>query len=144
MPGTCVGQNPLSEAADNDSKFDNTGLDILALSTFPSDDDIAFAAAEAAEESDSLIALLGLAPSQLHSNSVPKLPTLPGISSWYDGADDDESISDVESISEAQMLQDLIDKAEDDTIPRTRTQANEMLNLTSAALALSADDMIKM
>jgi hypothetical protein len=73
--------------------------------------------------------------------ALPQLPTLPGISSWYDEAEDNESISDVDSISEAQMLQDLIDKAEDNTITRSRKQADELLNLTSA---LSADGMIKM
>ncbi|KAJ7182126.1 hypothetical protein C8R46DRAFT_826347, partial [Mycena filopes] len=94
--------------------FDNTGLDILALSSFPSDDDINLAAAEAAEESDSLIALLGLAPSQLHVGIAPAAPTLPGISSWYDAEDNEEedTDSDVDSVSEAQQLQDLLDKAE--------------------------------
>ncbi|KAJ7122137.1 hypothetical protein C8R44DRAFT_876453 [Mycena epipterygia] len=126
--------------------FDNTGLDILALSTFPSDDAIEALASEAAEESDSLIALLGLAPSQLHPGAIPTAPVLPSIDSWYyDAAADSnsDSDSDDESISEAQQLQDLIDKAEDDRVPRTRSQAQEILNLTSAALALSADDMIK-
>jgi hypothetical protein len=76
--------------------------------------------------------------------ALSQLPTLPGISSWYNEAEDNESISDVDSISEAQMLQDLIDKAQDNTLTRPRKQADEPLNLTSAALALSADDMIKM
>ncbi|KAJ7722682.1 hypothetical protein B0H16DRAFT_1334577, partial [Mycena metata] len=123
--------------------FDNTGLDILALSTFPTDDDIKLAAAEAAEESDSLIALLGLAPSQLHGGLTPVAPILPSIGSWYDAEQDDEPDSDADSISEAQQLQDLIDKAEVSTASRSRKQDQELLNLTSAALALAADDMIK-
>ncbi|KAJ7245054.1 hypothetical protein C8J57DRAFT_1082457 [Mycena rebaudengoi] len=126
--------------------FDNTGLDILALSTFPSDEDIDNAAAEAAEESDSLIALLGLAPSKLHAGSIPTLSILPSIDSWYedvDESDGEDCISDEESISEAQQLQGLLDKAEDEVAVGTRAKAEELLNLTSAALALSADDMMK-
>ncbi|KAJ7708424.1 hypothetical protein B0H16DRAFT_1746298 [Mycena metata] len=123
--------------------FDNTGLDILALSTFPSDDDIDLVAAEAAEESDSLIALLGLAPSQLHAGMTPTVPILPGISLWYNAEEDSEPDSDADSISEAQQLQDLIDKAEVSVASRSHRQDKELLNLTSAALALTADDMIK-
>jgi hypothetical protein len=122
--------------------FDKTGLDILALSTFPTDDDIDNIAVEAAEESDSLIVLLGLAPSQLHPG-VTTMPTLPSINTWYDEAQSDEE-SETDSISEAQELQRLLDKAEDDTSFRTPQEARELLNLTSAALALSAEDMIKM
>ncbi|KAJ7670785.1 hypothetical protein DFH06DRAFT_980885 [Mycena polygramma] len=127
--------------------FDNTGLDILALSTFPTDDDIDCAAAEAAEESDSLIALLGLAPSHLHPGAVSSIPVLPSIDSWYNVVEDEDSASDSGSISEAQQLQDLIDQAEelveDTTARHPRKQTQELLNLTSAALALTADDMIK-
>ncbi|KAJ7242483.1 hypothetical protein C8J57DRAFT_1084298 [Mycena rebaudengoi] len=126
--------------------FDNTGLDILALSTFPSDEDIDNAAAEAAEESDSLIALLGLAPSKLHAGSIPTLSILPSIDSWYedvDESDGEDCTSDEESISEAQQLQGLLDKAEDEVAVGTHAKAEELLNLTSAALALSADDMMK-
>lgn len=126
--------------------FDTTGLDILALSTFPTDDAIAEIASEAADESESLIALLGLAPSQLHEGAVHTLPMLPSINTWYDAAGDSDadSDSDVDSISEAQELQNLIDKAENAGVSRTRAEAKEILNLTSAALALTADDMMKM
>ncbi|KAJ6615027.1 hypothetical protein B0H10DRAFT_2220789 [Mycena sp. CBHHK59/15] len=127
--------NPKARAAGySHTYFDTTGLDILALSTFPTDADINAMASEAAEESDSLIALLGLAPSQLNSDA-PTTP--PSIDKWYDDSDDEESIS------EAQELQDLMDQVEDETVLRTRKQTQELLGLTSAALALSADDMIR-
>ncbi|KAF8207331.1 hypothetical protein K438DRAFT_1962263 [Mycena galopus ATCC 62051] len=133
--------NPKDRAAGySHTYFDATGLDILALSTFPDDDTINDVALEAAEEADSLIALLGLAPAQLHRGGNPASPMLPSIAAWYPPTKDD---CDADSISSAQELQDLIDKVEDDTVSRTRAQTEELLTLTSAALALSADDMIK-
>ncbi|KAJ7258598.1 hypothetical protein C8J57DRAFT_1644546, partial [Mycena rebaudengoi] len=128
--------------------FDNAGINLLALSTFPSDIEITDIAIEAAEESDSLIALLGLAPSQLHSGANPVVPILPAIASWFDDSDvqDDDSVygdTDEISMSEAQMLQDLIDKAEDSNIPRSKAENDQLLNLTCAALAVAADDMTK-
>ncbi|KAJ6607189.1 hypothetical protein B0H10DRAFT_2228110 [Mycena sp. CBHHK59/15] len=135
--------NPKDRAAGyTHTYFDSTGLEIHALSTFPSDADIDQIASMAAEESDSLIAMLGLTPAQLHSPGISINPVLPGIDTWYD-LDSDDSDDDADSISEAQQLQDLIDKAEDATIPRTRSETKELLNLTSAALALAADDMVK-
>lgn len=44
------------------SYFDHEGLDLLAFSTYPSDADIGLASQDAAEEANSLIALLGLTP----------------------------------------------------------------------------------
>ncbi|KAJ7034214.1 hypothetical protein C8F04DRAFT_1350091 [Mycena alexandri] len=121
--------------------FDHTGLDILALSTFPNDNDIELAAAEAAEEADSL------APAQLHASLAPPLPLLPSIDLWYNSSgeneSDSDSDSDADSISEAQQLQDLLDKAEVAVASGTRKRRQEILSLTSAALALTADDMIK-
>ncbi|KAF8209530.1 hypothetical protein K438DRAFT_1503605, partial [Mycena galopus ATCC 62051] len=133
--------NPKDRAAGySHTYFDATGLDILALSTFPDDNMISDVALEAAEEADSLIALLGLAPAQLHRGENPAPPILPSIAAWYPPTKDD---CDADSISSAQELQDLLEKAEEDTISRTRAQTEDLLTLTSAALALSADDMIK-
>ncbi|KAJ6538761.1 hypothetical protein B0H10DRAFT_2245563 [Mycena sp. CBHHK59/15] len=135
--------NPKDRAAGySHTYFDSTGLNILALSTFPSDTDIELIASAAAEESDSLIAMLGLTPVQLHFPNMPTTPMLPGIDTWYD-SDADDSDDDTDSISEAQQLQDLIDKAEDATIPRTCSETKELLSITSAALVLAADDMAK-
>ncbi|KAJ6620818.1 hypothetical protein B0H10DRAFT_2432733 [Mycena sp. CBHHK59/15] len=138
--------NPKARAAGySHTYFDTTGLDILALSTFPTDADIDEIASEAAEESDSLMALLGLAPSQLYPGAVPVPSTLPSINTWYDPESDEDNAadSDDESISEAQQLQNLIDEAEDEAVPRTRKQTQDLLGLTSATMALSADDMMK-
>ncbi|KAJ7909891.1 hypothetical protein B0H13DRAFT_1616161 [Mycena leptocephala] len=136
--------NPKDRAAGySHTYFDTTGLDILALSAFPSDDTIDEIASEAAEESDSLIALLGLAPSQLLRADDLEERKLPSIAAWYGHVKDSDADSDTGSISEAQQLQDLMEKAEDDTVSRTRAEAQELLTLTSASLALSADDMMK-
>ncbi|KAJ7292486.1 hypothetical protein C8J57DRAFT_1456964 [Mycena rebaudengoi] len=125
--------------------FDNSGINVLALSTFPSDDEISLIAAEAMEESDSLLAMLGLSPAQLHSADAREFPVLPSINTWFDESlhDTDED-SDTNSISEAQELQGLIDEAENGTFLRPRAQEEQLLSLTCAALALSANDMIKL
>ncbi|KAJ7791630.1 hypothetical protein B0H14DRAFT_3890546 [Mycena olivaceomarginata] len=121
--------NPKDRAAGySHTYFDATGLDILALSTFPDDDTINDIALEAAEEAASLIALLGLHPHSYIEVMIPRRRC-------YQALPPD-------SISSAQELQDLIERAEDDTVSRTRAQAEELLTLTSAALALSAEDMI--
>jgi len=46
--------------------FNHTGINLQALVTFPSDDKINKAAQIAAEEADSLVALLSIVPGQLH------------------------------------------------------------------------------
>ncbi|KAF8218504.1 hypothetical protein L208DRAFT_1490856, partial [Tricholoma matsutake] len=61
------GSDPKACAAGyNHTYVDNTGVDIPTLSVYPSNQDIQDVAEQAAQEADSLIALLGLVPSQLH------------------------------------------------------------------------------
>jgi hypothetical protein len=133
------------------SYFDRSGVDILALAAFPTDAEIEGIARSAVEESDSLIALLGLAPSKLHYNAAKSRapPILPSIGAWYDhdlqsdGDWDDSSGTD--SISSARELQELVERAGNTSAPgRTRAQDDKLLKLTCAALALEADEMTKM
>lgn len=152
------GSDPKACAAGyNHTYFDNTGLNSLSLGTYPSDQDIKLIADAAAQETDSILALLGLVPSQLHrmqksSTSI----SLPSIDSWFksnaidniDGLDDtgdesDDGDSDTDSLSEAQELQRLLDREEDRTLSRSRKQEEELLNLTCAAMALMADEAMK-
>lgn len=98
------GSDPKACAAGyNHTYFDNTGLNSLSLGTYPSDQDIKLIADAAAQETDSILALLGLVPSQLHrmqksSTSI----SLPSIDSWFksnaidniDGLDDTGDESD--------------------------------------------------
>ncbi|KAJ7834395.1 hypothetical protein B0H13DRAFT_2426922 [Mycena leptocephala] len=125
--------------------FDKTGIDIIALTTFPTDEEIPDIAHQAAEESDSLIALCGLGPSQMRSAAARMAPILPSINAWFEDESEDlsDTGSDMDSISSAQELQDLIDRAEDPTVSRSRARGDQFVNLTCAALALSADEMMK-
>lgn len=97
------------------------------------------------------MALLGLIPDQLQHLCSSAVHILPSIASWFKespgddtDSDNDDSESDGESISEAQALQDLLDREEDKTLSRTRRQEENLLNLTCAAMAVIADDATKM
>ena len=84
------------------SYFDHEGFDLIALSTYPSDADIDLANESAAEEANSLIALLGINPNSLTHHRNP----LPSINSWlplddsHVSSDADRSESDLESLSD--------------------------------------------
>lgn len=140
----------------NHTYFDMAGLDELNLATFPSDADIEIAAQEASEEADSLIRLLGLRPQQINQFSLKNdhiSPVfLPSIDSWFSDSsaksnDESDNISitstDDESISDAQELQNLLDREERMDISHLTKQERSLTNLTCAALALAADDMMK-
>ncbi|KAF8328951.1 hypothetical protein F5887DRAFT_1287968 [Amanita rubescens] len=60
---------------------DTKGMDLRALCAFPSDADIAMAAEQAAHESESLIALLGVSVPQLYGTGP--FASLPSIAAWY-------------------------------------------------------------
>lgn len=136
--------------------FDNTGIDILTLATYPTDKEIDDVASEAVQEADSLVALLGLVPAQLHRlQQGAQTVTMPSISAWYsesaalsEGNDsegdgfDDTTDSDAESLSEAQELQELIELEERNLVSRTKKQDDELMNLTCAALAITTNDLI--
>jgi hypothetical protein len=135
--------------------FDHTNIDLRALALYPSDDEITEAAQEAAQEADSIIALLSIVPGQLHRLQGSPDVVLPSILSLLAGlqdgdgnAEDEDTQSvadtetDTESISEAQELQNLMDGEEDINTTWTRRQEETMLNLTCAALAITADEMM--
>jgi hypothetical protein len=132
----------------NHTYFDLAGLDELALATFPSDSDIDLAAQAAADEADSLLRLLGLRPQQVRGLKQ-FIPALPTINSWfqdkaYDNEDDmNDHDSEEESISDAQELQRLLDQGEDTRLSSTQAEERELLNLTCAAFALTADEMTR-
>jgi hypothetical protein len=149
------GSDPKARAAGyNHTYFDNTGINPMNLGTYPDDEDIKNIADEAAQEADSLLALLGLVPGQLHR--MQKSTALPSIDSWFKVAssladndmddvieDNDDSESNTESLSEAQELQNLLDHKEDRTLSRTRKQDEDLLNLTCAAIAIMADEAMR-
>lgn len=130
--------------------FDHEGLDLLALSTYPSDANIELASHSVAEEANSLMALLGVNSDSLHCK--PNLPNiwLPSVDPWlndshmasdFEESDlklDDNQSDDEES--ETQQLQLLLDEEELSSIKHTQQIDECCLNLMSAALALAADE----
>jgi len=136
--------------------FDHEGLDLEALSTFPTDAEIGEIAKAASEEADSLVALLGVDADLLwHSLGGPTPATwLPSISSWLNaedeaalfddrmdeseqGDDDDNSDDDDGALDRLQVF---LDAEEDSPMTRTQKVDKKCLSLTSAALALATDD----
>ncbi|KAG6848152.1 hypothetical protein H0H93_002909 [Arthromyces matolae] len=140
----------------NHTYFDMTGLNLPALTSFPTNNEIDAIANIAAEEVESLFVLLGVYPQDLRSAKNSNV-TLPAIGSWYtqtklldpseifSGAQEDgiESLSDSddESISDACILQDLMDQVELSSL-KTRHQEQEVLNLTYAAMAITAGEIM--
>jgi hypothetical protein len=129
--------------------FDHSDINLRALATYPTDEEIDEAAREAAQEADSLIALLGVVPGQLHrlQGAATVLPSIATLLAGQPEEDDEillegSDSDDEESISDARELQNLIDGEEDINISRTRAQDSQMLTLTCAALAITADEMM--
>jgi hypothetical protein len=142
--------DPKARAAGyNHTYVDNTGINVPILSVYPSDQDIQEVAETAAQEADSLIALLGLTPSQLHRiRERQSTATLPSITSWFQELPGGDTVTasnsdDNESLSEAQELQNLLDNEENRSLSRTQKQEVQLLNLTCAAMAVVADEAMK-
>lgn len=148
------GSDPKAHAAGyNHTYVNNTGINIPILSVYPSDQDIRDMAEQAAQEADSLIALLGLTPSQLRRIQEQRsTTTLPSITSWFQAPGEAESASVIdlsddefnnESLSEAQQLQNILDHEEDKSLSWNQKQEEQLLNLTCAAMAIVADEAMK-
>lgn len=135
-------------------------LDQMNLAIFPTTDKIEVASRQAADKCNSLISLLGLVPRQVLSyattgiGSHPVIPCIPSIGSWFKTPinlgrsvdDDTESLYseyDNESISEAQQLQDILNKEEDLTLQQTKAQETEIAHLTCAVIAVTTDEITK-
>ena len=115
--------------------FDSQGLNIPALATFPNDDEINAAAKEAAEETESLLALLGVSPNRLRQDLAVKIPVkLPPITSLQA---DDDMYEDGNIVSETQQLQDLICKAENG-------EKEDFLQLAEATALVTVDEFMRM
>lgn len=125
--------------------FDHTDVNLRALATFPTNEEINEVADMAMQEVDSLLALLGLVPGQLHRLQDSPTIVLPNLASLLDSDVApvfDDSEDDAESISDAQELQETIEGKERSASTRTTTQDKQMMNLTCAALALTADELM--
>lgn len=116
---------------DTHTHFDSRGLDIPALATFPDDNEIDTAAKEASEEAESLLALLGISPKRLQEGSAVTLPPITSLhvdEDWFGCGD---------VISEAQQLQDLIQKADG-------SDNEGLLRLAEATSLVTADEFMRM
>ena len=136
--------------------FDSEDINIAALSTFPSDNEIEEAAKQAWEEADSLFTALGASPADF-MRSQSSTPHLPSISSWFQPGQDlvlnvnstlpqsdlDDGFlpedEDGNNNSDAAQLQALIDD-EEQTHSRSNQVDNRMLKLTTTTIAVEMDE----
>ncbi|KAF8801615.1 hypothetical protein BYT27DRAFT_7261749 [Phlegmacium glaucopus] len=128
--------------------FDHEGLDLVALSTYPTDAEINILAERAAQEANSLVALLGVNPDILHRPQNVQPPVwLPGVHSWLDDELDflelDSEVEDSkdDNLGEARELQKILDDEEGSPISCSHQIDNKCLNLTSAALAITTEEV---
>src|SRR5262249_15908654 len=73
--------------------IEQTGIDIMALSTYPSNEEINAAAQHAYEEANSLFVLLGVDTSMCTLGQQTR-PKLPNICSWYHVSPDESDAKD--------------------------------------------------
>lgn len=131
----------------NHTYLDSTQLDMMALASYPDDDEVSEIAAAAAEDVDTLLQLIGVVPARLNRVRLLQQTSLPSIDTWFQGFDpvaDDEDDNDGEgheSSSELQQLQDILDAEEADTQTLSRKGEQAMLNIACAASALTVNDM---
>ena len=123
--------------------FDHEGLNLVVLSTYPTDTQIYSVAEIAAQEANSLISLLGVNAELLHrpQHSI----WLPSIDSWLeDGLDALELESDSDDgdgdLTEAEELQRILDDEETSPISRSERINRKCMNLTSAAVAIVTEE----
>lgn len=154
----------------NHTYLDARGIDMQALSSYPDDLDVQRAALEAFEEAESLFALLGVIPHQLHSCATPSqdLPAAvsqqqptkldahsqPYRSGCVSGYRDDDEIDsegededdDAIEVSEAAQLHAILQQEErsqwDDG--RTMTEDDQLAALAMASVSVSMDEMCRM
>ncbi|EEB90751.1 hypothetical protein MPER_11001 [Moniliophthora perniciosa FA553] len=140
----------------NHTYFDHANIDLVALSTFPTQDQLKQISHTAFQEADSLFIALGIDPGlirrvqALRSRGISQMAP---IRDWGDFANtldsdsenEEPEDSDTESISEAQRLQELVDRAELEEVQSaaTRVQQEKLASLSYAAAALNIDDHIK-
>lgn len=144
--------DPKARAAGyNHTYFDNTGLDILTLSRYPSQDEIQEIAVEASEEAVSLVALLGISPVRLRSaqRQPQSIPSLPSITAGFPSeplGEDEDVFSAEEEVGITSQIQAMFDREEDkDNRPAFNTQEEkEIKNLTCAAASLLLEQESRM
>ena len=132
---------------------DTRGINLLALSTYPTNLEIQEATNRAYEEAHSLLAYLGLTAENLYCSR----PSLPSISSWWeddnsnsldrdeDSDSDDDHDSDAVDSEKTDDLdyQKMLDKLEDVELSTNRAN-NKLMDYCYATVALSMEDQTSM
>ena len=127
----------------------SNGINLAALATHFSNDDIPTLTSTAMQEAESLVSLLGISPASLQVDTPP-LVQLPSITSWYDDEWFDDDIPDPADdldpfgLLASQELQDILRNPELATWASKLTihQRERLQNLVNAATALSLDNML--
>ncbi|KAJ3518950.1 hypothetical protein NM688_g9370 [Phlebia brevispora] len=152
-----------TDTAYNHTYFDVRDLNLWALSTYPSDAEIAQIAVEALEDAEALVTVLGVVPEQLYSQSslltgsidlnhrgaasliLSDLDStddeLDALSDCDEGSDSGTDLSDVDVIIEARRLLSE-EEFQLDNKPRSIKEDDEVLSLSMAAAALSLDGIL--
>jgi hypothetical protein len=134
----------------NHTYTDRRGINLTALSVYPTDEAINEAAIRAYGEAESLFALLGVSPAELESPST----TLPGIRSWFQDLDNSLSDSEAglendtdilcdEDDDDAADYQSLLDSLENTELRDSR-ENEKLMGYRYARVALSVDDQMEM
>lgn len=133
----------------NHTYTDIRGIDLQALSTYPTNDDMNDIAVRAYGEAESLFALLGVTASDLYYEAAAP-PRLPSIRSWFsedvndlfiEDESSDDSDSDLDSIKDYQFTLDLLEDVDDDLSP---TQGQQLMDHRYASIALSIEEHAQM
>jgi len=133
----------------NHTYTDIWGIDLQALSTYPTNDDMNDTAIRAYGEAESLFALLGVAASDLYYEAAAP-PRLPSIRSWFskdvnnlfiEDESSNDGDSDLDSIEDYQFALDLLKDVDDDLTP---TQGRQLMDHRYASIALSIEEHAKM
>ncbi len=125
--------------------MDIRGMDLQALSTYLSDEDINNASKRGYSEAESLFAVMGVPSAALYETNSTQF-CLPGIKAWFKDDDlfDDGDLSDDESNLEIDNYQAMLGSVEDIDNDLRPVQEQQLQNLRCAAIALSIDDQVKM
>lgn len=126
---------------------DTHGINLAALATFPTNDEIQAASVRAYEEAHSIFAYLGLTAEQLYGSVI----RFPAISSWYTAAEDSDDDSDSVNNSDSESglenkdydYQESLDRLEDAELA-TEHENQRLMNYRYAMTALTVDEEMTM
>ncbi|KAF8880856.1 hypothetical protein BD779DRAFT_1612653 [Infundibulicybe gibba] len=137
----------------NHTYTDIRGIDIHALSTYPTNEDINEAAVRAHGEAESLFALLGVAASDLYDSRSVHLPS---IRTWLkpqdddifnfhdsDNEDDNDNLGDGSDTNPEDDYQHTLDSFEDSNNELTSIQERRVMDHRYATIALSVNQQME-